>query len=534
MMPEPGRAQRATADDEARRAYELVPYHSRAVPLSHPDHLCLAGFLGGLRPAHPERARILEIGCGDAGNLLPLAYHLRGGELVGVDASAGAIDRGREAARRLGLDHLTLRHASIAELAPDELGTFDYVISHGVLSWISDDDRQALLALVAQVLDPDGVAYVSYNTPQGWAVRGQVREVLRRHAAGVEDPRERVARARALIGVLAERVVTGEHPYGHLLLAELRLAASAEDDYVLHEYLSPHNQPLSFRELRGLAADHGLAPLKELSEATRDPRLELDLRAQLARHADDDEVEECADLLTFRQLRATTLARADTPRRPTGLGEVLSFGRYVAPLVPEDPDVWIGPRVPATFHTPSGQVITIADPLPKAALLALAAAWPRGLSFDELLREAVDRVRSSPQPLELDEEAMDRFALELLSLRTAKIVHVTPRALRQPRSEAEQPELSPLTRLEAERGDAVTTPYHALVPLDELDRHLAQRLDGTRTLPEVVTGMVEAIERGEIALVDRQHEWPAERARALLEERTQRLALLAERCALFA
>jgi SAM-dependent methyltransferase len=533
MMREPGAAA-ATADDEARRAYELVPYHSRAVPLSHPDHLCLAGFLGGLRPAHPERARVLEIGCGDAANLLPLAYHLRGGELLGVDASACAIDRGREAARRLGLDHLTLRHASIAELTPDELGTFDYVIAHGVLSWISDDDRRALLALVAAVLDPDGVAYVSYNTPQGWAVRGQVREVLRRRAALSEDPRERVARARALLGALAERVVTDEHPYGHLLAAELQLAASADDDYLLHEYLSPHNRPLSFRELRALAADHGLAPLRELSDATRDPRLELDLRAQLARHAEDDEVEECADLLTFRQLRATTLARADTPRRATGLGEVLSFGRYVAPLVAENPDVWIGPRVAASFHTPSGRVITTSDPLPKAGLLALAAAWPRGLSFDELLRDAVGRVRSSPEPIVLDDEAIDRFALELLSLRTAKVVHVTTRALRPARSCAEQPELSPLTRLEAARGEAVTTPYHALVPIDELDRHLAQRLDGTRTLAEVVTEMVGAIERGELALVDREREWPAERARAFLEERTERLALLAERCALFA
>lgn len=519
-------------DAEARLAFEEVPYRTRAVPLSHPDQLCLAGFLGGLRPVSPERARILEIGCGDAGNLVPLAFHLRAAELVGIDASEGALARGRESARKLGLDNLELRHAAIARLDPSSLGTFDYVIVHGVFSWISDEDRRALLALVRRVLDASGVAYVSYNTPQGWAVRAQVRGLLRRHAAAATSAGQRIALAREMLAVLAASAVADEHPYGHLLASELRLAASADDDYLLHEYLSPHNRAFTFREFRALTAEHGLDAFRELSAATSNPQLEHELRVRLARHADDDEIEECADLLTFRQLRATALRHADAARRAPSMDEVLSFGRYVAPLVPEDPDAWVGPRIAVSFQAPSGQVVTSSDPLQKAALLALSEAWPRGYAFDELLREAVRRVRSVPQPIVIDEEAIHRFALDLISLRTARIVHVTTRAIAPPRGTFERPEVSALTRLEAERGDVVTNPYHAVLSLSELDRELVRRFDGAHTVSDIVSAMGVELDRGELALVDGDREWSRERACAFLEERTEQLAQLMARCAL--
>src|SRR6266852_522791 len=104
--------------------YDEVLYAGLAFAQTHPDRLATIARLFGMRSPSVERCRVLELGCGDGGNLIPMAYTLPGSEFVGVDLGARGIAGGREMASALELRNVTLRCLDILEAGAD-LGKFD-------------------------------------------------------------------------------------------------------------------------------------------------------------------------------------------------------------------------------------------------------------------------------------------------------------------------------------------------------------------------------------------------------------------------
>src|SRR5258708_17235252 len=90
-------------------SYEEVPYQSHPLPQTHPDRLATMATLFGMAPAPITTCRVLELGCGDGGNLIPMAFGLPGSQFVGLDLSAGAIGRGQKCIDALGLKNITLQ-----------------------------------------------------------------------------------------------------------------------------------------------------------------------------------------------------------------------------------------------------------------------------------------------------------------------------------------------------------------------------------------------------------------------------------------
>jgi len=119
------------------------------------------GALFGVEAAPISSARVLELGCGDGENLLPMAVALPDATFVGVDAAEGAIARGMQIADDLALRNITLSAETIESF--DRSGPFDFVIAHGVYSWMAPEVRDSLLALCVRVLSATGIGYVSYN-----------------------------------------------------------------------------------------------------------------------------------------------------------------------------------------------------------------------------------------------------------------------------------------------------------------------------------------------------------------------------------
>src|SRR5262245_28858455 len=116
-------------------AYDDVPYPSLPSRRTHPAHLAAIGRLRGLAPPPVRRCRVLELGCAAGGNLLPMAADLPDSTFVGVDVSARQVEAGQRALGQLGLTNIELRRLNLLE-AGDELGTFDYILCHGVYSWV--------------------------------------------------------------------------------------------------------------------------------------------------------------------------------------------------------------------------------------------------------------------------------------------------------------------------------------------------------------------------------------------------------------
>ena len=171
-------------------SYEELPYASQAFAETHPDHLASLARLYGLTPPPVERCRVLELGCAAGGNLIPMAVSLPGSHCVGVDLSRRQIAEGQATVAALGLRNVSLEVLSLADIG-SSFGKFDFIVAHGIYSWVEEALREKILAICSQNLSPDGIAVVSYNTHPGWRARSMVREMMAYHIRREVDPEMR-------------------------------------------------------------------------------------------------------------------------------------------------------------------------------------------------------------------------------------------------------------------------------------------------------------------------------------------------------
>src|SRR6266567_8093421 len=148
-------------------SYDRVHYPAKPYHVTRPDHLELFGWLFGMRPRPADEARVLEIGCGTGENVLLAAECFPRARFVGVDLSPSQIDAGRRTQAALGLDNVELRSFDLTRIDA-EFGEFDYIVAHGVYSWVPAPVREALLEVMRQRLAPQGIAFVSANVKPGW------------------------------------------------------------------------------------------------------------------------------------------------------------------------------------------------------------------------------------------------------------------------------------------------------------------------------------------------------------------------------
>src|SRR5919197_3347157 len=132
-------------DEPAATAYDEVLYPNYVHAQSHPDRLATLATLFGMRSARVGRCRVLELACGDGGNLIPLALDLAGSEFVGIDLAARPVAKGRRMIAALGLKNIELRQLDLMSL-PRTLGQFDYIMAHGLYSWVPPAVQDRILA----------------------------------------------------------------------------------------------------------------------------------------------------------------------------------------------------------------------------------------------------------------------------------------------------------------------------------------------------------------------------------------------------
>ena len=136
--------------------------------------------------------------------------------------------------------NIELRQFDITQITR-EFGEFDYIIAHGVYSWIPPNARDHLLRVCKENLSPNGVAYVSYNVYPGWHMRGMIRDMMLYHARQFPDIGTQVQQARALLDFLGETVPTENSPFGMMLKLELQTLRKQDDSYIAHEFLEGDN-----------------------------------------------------------------------------------------------------------------------------------------------------------------------------------------------------------------------------------------------------------------------------------------------------
>ena len=135
-----------TSNSALAHRYDEIPYDALPHRATHPGRMATVAALVGHVAADPDRCSVLEVGCSSGSNLIAMAVSLPAARFVGCDLSPRAIAEGRRTIEALALTNVTLVEGDLAAL-PSEHGVFDFIVAHGVYSWVPAHVRDGLLAL---------------------------------------------------------------------------------------------------------------------------------------------------------------------------------------------------------------------------------------------------------------------------------------------------------------------------------------------------------------------------------------------------
>jgi SAM-dependent methyltransferase len=413
--------------------YDELPYKCHPIEWTAPERLALASLLHG-GPRQPlDTYRVLELGCGDGANLLPLAYYRRHATFIGIDGASSQIEIADARKSALELSNIEFIHSEFLTAAHRLSGQFDYIIAHGIFSWVPGDVRDALLELCTQHLRHGGLLYLNYNTRPGWNVRGMVREFLLAQTAGMTSLRMRAELAQEVAAKIVSSLAVGEHPYSQLISNEFGFVCENHVSYVAHEYLAADNHPYWRSEFLTLARRYGFEYVADADFCYSSGRLPEDLaprldKEQITGRALDDTV----DLLCYRQLHSPILTQGPWVWDPPSLEEFAHL-LVASCLVPCAPNGAENPM----FQHPSGYQVEAKEAVMVAALKRLQPLWPQGLRIGTVFPD-VSQVMDDLKLLQRN---------GLIELRCI-----------EPRELAVCPDS--LNTLESDYGGYVTTPYH--------------------------------------------------------------------------
>lgn len=446
-------AQKERVSDPVRQLYSERRYPALSHPVTDISRLAVNARIAGMqRLAPPSSCRVLEFGCAAGHNLLPLAARYPRSEFTGLDWSDTAIRAARQSAWEAGLDNIRFEVADLEHWRPSH--PCDYLIAHGVFSWVPDAVKSRVMDLCGQVLAPSGVACIGYNTLPGWSLRRDVVPLVRAlagnpAAAGLGGEIPAVAASLAAMAGTAT-------PHALNLQAICRDMARKGPEVLPFDDFAPVCDAVYFAQFAAWADQRGLRYLGEarieddLPEGI-DPAC-WDRLTPLA--GDPILLQQTLDLLSGRTHRVSLLCRQDAPlEEGTTTAVVLHFaaGRGEREL----PDAGVG-SVERVFHQ------------------VLSEAGGDCLPVRDLMERTADRLGGGWEPT--------RHARELAQwiFKAARLggIELRTEGLTIPRGDPDWPRISPLNRHFARLGEPVVDARHATCRFPDGHSRLLAAMDG--------------------------------------------------------
>jgi predicted O-linked N-acetylglucosamine transferase (SPINDLY family)/predicted O-methyltransferase YrrM len=201
--------------------------------------------LYGIDCAHPERAQVLELGCGKGFHLIRQASMYPQSTFVGIDLDPDKIAQGQQRISEIGIDNVFLYSLVLADLLSIDPGKFDYIIIHEIFSLLDERTRESLLSYCEQHLTPCGIVAVKWNTLPGAQVADTLREAIALHGHAARSEEEKISAAKAMLAYMDMAHTDGDlkrHITEALTLSDAELAVR----YVYNKndacYFSDFNQ----------------------------------------------------------------------------------------------------------------------------------------------------------------------------------------------------------------------------------------------------------------------------------------------------
>ena len=478
-------------------SYDDLPYESRVLPFTHPVAMATMATLYGLSPPPVETCRVLELGCATGDNLLSMAVTLPKASFVGIDYSPREIEEGLQRLQATDLTNVDLRCLSVMDFHPDE-GAFDYIVCHGVYSWVSPEVADRILTILSGHLTPNGIGYISYNTYPGWHLKSILRETLRFHVRDVTGAQQQVDAARTYLHALANSVSKQDEVYWKLLQDAAEDVDTYRDDYFFHEFLEEWNQPLYVHEFMARLATKQLQYVGPAKFTQWEGTVPPDLQRVLDAVPDRTAREQYLDHFGNRTFRKSLVCRTGQPVLERPSSSVLQQCYLSTDLRTDAAEADLISSATVTFRSSSENEVTTNQAHVKLALAHLAKQAPRAVPVASIW-PAIEPHLPNQDELLWSEASLAQALLQCFQANAVDCMIATE-SYRSAISS--QPVASPLARAQAVRSELVANLRHRLVRLTDFERMVVMHLDGTRNRAALCRVLCEAIAQGTLACTD--------------------------------
>ena len=488
-------AQKAVKKNE-EKSYDEVPYESFCYPQTHPHHLNTMATLFKLKTPNFKEARILEIGCASGGNLTPIAVAYPKAKLVGIDISSEQIEQANKRKEALGLKNVEFKQEDVLNLkASSKKDQFDYIICHGVFSWVPENVRKKIFEVCNDMLSPNGVAVISYNALPGWNAVRSLRDMMLYHSNRFENPNDKVAQSRLLLNFLSENVPEGNVAYKSVIESEINLLQKVNNSYLYHDHLESENTQFYLNDFVAMARESGLDYVGDTNIASMylgnmPPKVMEVLKAI------DDVVaqEQYMDFITNRRFRSSILCKQGAViNRNIDKEQIMDYYLNFNPAVQV---IGFDTSKDITFRVGAAEFKTH-EPVASTLFMELAANGIKPISAKDLVERT--RVKLGVEKTDAIEKALIESGLQLMLMGYINIYSDSPEYVS---TLSEKPVANPIARFEAQSNLALslTNSFGTAVATDITANILVRNLDGTKTKEDLFAVLVEAIEDGTLKL----------------------------------
>lgn len=486
-------------NDHIAASYDAAPYQSFPFKQSHPAHLFTLGTLFKMQPTPVENARILELGCSGGGNIIPVAAHYPNTQFLGIDFSQTEINLGTTQIKELGLKNIALRHQSILDFGKED-GLFDYIICHGVFSWVDENVQQKIFQICKESLKPNGIAYISYNTLPGWNMMTSIRDLMLWHTQAIEDPQNKIAQARMILKFITDGLAEDISPYAQFLKQEIKVLSKQADNYILHEHLSYYNKALYFYQFMEHASKHQLSYLSDAMLSTMYAgNMPKSFSEELSKVHNIIATNQYMDFIRNNRFRCTLLCHQEhaVDRRlnvkdVTGLylqlHAKLNETEFTEEMIHSDKAIKI---------SLGGITMTAHKPQNKAVLYALYHNRYNLIHYNDLKEQL-------KKHCPLSESQLDHLLIEdvnLMRMILAGLLHFSTSPSNFTTKISAKPIACPYARHQAKTQNFVTNRLHQVTRLDPFAKTVLPYLDGEHDQQTITALITEKVMKGELVLL---------------------------------
>ena len=474
-------------------SYETIPYLSKFFIQTHPEWLAVIGTLFGMNLPSIEKCRVLELGCGNGSNLMAHAFSLPDSEFVGVDLAQTHIDEGNQFIADLDLTNIKLYQMDVMKMSVKDFGKFDYIIAHGLFSWVPDFVRDRVLQIYDEMLAPNGIGYISYNTYPGSHLRQLAQKPMRFIAKNFSDPVEKVKKSVSFLQFLTQETNETE-VLQPVLQNGLDAILKKQIPDIFHDDLAETNRSFYFYEFVEQLEKYNLQFLAE-TEVYKMSTESFSAQAKsfLDSLKDLIEREQYIDFFCSRFFRRSLVCKSEINLNHQPNLNILDKFSLVSSIRPAGKNPNFINREVEKFVGYEERGFEIDHPLTKMFLFLLGQKWAKAVQFTELLEEAKQTLDKKGFKTDNWEKEIDitRQILLQLCLTTDFIylhLYQPPAATKVPL----KPEINKLARWQLGLGSNVYTLFNQnFNAADPVLKKLLELMDGTRNNSDLIKSLKE-------------------------------------------